>query len=126
MCIRCTYSKDKVNDEESTEVFSKHKKLIQKSWKVVSTEFSKPNNIFCGFSDICPTDAFIEMFERYPETSSFFVKFDGNGFEEILADPDLLKKLKDHSGNVYQIVENVIKDLGSSVEQVGFVPLLAD
>ena len=123
MCIRYSCSKDKINDEESIEIFSKHKMLIKKSWKVVFTELAKPKHNICGVSDIAPTDTFIEMFEKYPETSNFFVQFNGNGFKEIQADPDLLNKLKEHSERVFLVVEKVIKDLGNSVEQVDFVQL---
>ena len=118
MCIRCSCSNDRIIDEESTEIFSRHRKLIKNSWKVISTEFSKPQTNSCNFSDIGPTDAFIEMFERYPETRSFFVQFNGIGMEEIQSNPELFNKLRDHSEKVFMVVEAVIQDLSSSVEKV--------
>ena len=118
MCIRCSCSNDRIIDEESTEIFSKHRKLIKNSWKVISSEFSKPRTNFCNFSDIGTTDAFIEMFERYPETKSFFVQFSGIGMEEIQSNPELFNILKNHSEKVFMVIEAVIHDLSSSVEKV--------
>ena len=118
MCIRCSCSNDRIIDEESTEIFSKHRKLIKSSWKVISTELFKPQTNFCSFSDIVATNAFIEMFERYPETRSFFVQFNGIGIEEIQSNPELLNKLTDHSEKVLMVVEAVVEDLSSSIEKV--------
>ena len=118
MCIRCSCFNDRIIDEESTEIFSKHRKLIKNSWKVISIEFSKPRTSFCNFSEIGPTDAFIEMFKRYPETRSFFVQFNGMGIEEIQSNPELFNKLRDHSEKVFLVVEAVIQDLSSSFEKV--------
>ena len=111
MCIRCSCSNDRIIDEESTEIFSKHRKLIKNSWKVISTELFKPRTNFCNFSDIGTANAFIEMFERYPETKSFFVQFNGIGIEEIESNPELLNKLTDHSEKVLMVVEAVVEDL---------------
>ena len=120
-CIRC--STESGNNDESIEISVHHKKLIKKSWKVISIEFSNTQTHVCGFTDIGPTDAFIEMFEKYPESRNFFVQFNGSGVEEIQSNPELFDKLKEHSERVFRVVEKVIHKLGNNFEKVRLVPI---
>ena len=99
---------------ESMEMSSLHKTLIRTSWKRISIEFSKTNA--SG-----PTDTFIKMFEKYPDSRNFFTKFKDAQNEEFESNSELLKDLKAHSVRVFQLVEKVILNMDNNLEKVGFV-----
>ena len=105
---------DNCSKIESLEMSSLHKSLIRTSWKRISIEFSKTNA--SG-----PTDTFINMFEKYPESRNFFTKFKDTQKEEFESNSELLKDLKAHSVRVFQLVEKVILNMDHDLEKVRFV-----
>ena len=82
--------------------------------KRISIEFSKTNA--SG-----PTETFIKMFEKYPESRNFFTKFQDAQTEEFESNSMLLKDLKGHSVRVFQLVEKVILNMDHNLEKVGFI-----
>ena len=108
------YFSDNCSKRESMEMSSLHKTLIRTSWKRISIEFSKTNA--SG-----PTETFIKMFEKYPESRNFFTKFKDTQKEEFESNSELLKDLKAHSVRVFQLVEKVIMNMDHNLEKVGFI-----
>ena len=105
---------DNCSKIESIEISSRHKTLIRTSWKRISIEFSKTNA--SG-----PTDTFIKMFEKYPESSSFFMKFKDTHTEEYEPKSKLLKDLNAHAVRVFHLIEKVILNMDHNLEKVGFI-----
>ena len=109
------------NKEKSVEISLMHKMLLRRSWKFISLEFSKTKSHVGGLTDNSPTDVFIEMFQKYPESRDFFVQFKGATVEEIQANSALFKELKEHSARVFQLVGKVIHYIDHNLETVGFI-----
>ena len=112
---------DNCSKEESLEISLVHKTMIRRSWNVISLEFSKANSHVGGLADISPTDAFIEMFEKYPESRGFFYQFKETTREELQSNAASFKELKDHSVRVFQLVGKVIHSMDHNLDKVGFI-----
>ena len=105
---------DNCSTIKSIEMPSLHQALIRTSWKMISIEFSKTNASGA-------TDTFIKMFEKYPESRNFFTKFKDAQTEEFESNSKLLKDLKAHSVQVFQLVEKVILNMDQNLDKVGFI-----
>ena len=94
--------------------------MIRSTWKRISIEFSKTNANVFGQADIVPTDVFIKMFEKYPESRNYFLQFKDTQTEELQQNSKLLNDLKAHAARVFLLVEKVILSMDHNLENVRF------
>ena len=81
---------------------------------------SVPENSTANEGGISISDAFIKLFEEYPDSRDFFTQFKGTPIEEIKSNLLLSKTLQDHAVRVFRLVEKVIGRMEPSIGKVCF------